>query len=182
MLGGKHYLTIREHEHPINFKKGGEGSLSKLSPDCIVIFNRQTPEKSSLVTLCRKGIMHVSLNVKLFLWKNALSCQVFTIINGGPACCECIENPTLLVLYHVPLCFWRGRLCFCFCLSKSQPKENQLAESSSLEQGDGLPKWMWASLCLPFLSLSLSFCLSACNYWNTGDTLNCWAAVNEATY
>lgn len=57
-------------------------------------------------------------------------------------------------------------------LSKAQPKKDQLAESSTLKQGDPLQKWMWASLFLRFSFLSHS----QCNYQNTGNMFLCWVS------
>lgn len=73
-----------------------------------------------------------------------------------------------MLSYQILLCLWRGEafllLSPLLCLSKSQPKEDQLAESSSLKQGNRLQKWMWAALLIyffisQFLSLSLFFSL-----------------------
>lgn len=62
------------------------------------------------------------------------------LLNVQSSRCMCVS--VLLFIY------------FPFCLQK--PQEDQLAESSSTEQGVALQKQMWASLCLSFiLSLPL---------------------------
>ena len=69
-----------------------------------------------------------------------------------------VFNSNSVILYPILLCFWRGNLFFCF-VSKSKTKEDQLAQSSSLEQGVGLQKWMWVSF-VSFVLLHLSLSLS----------------------
>lgn len=91
------------------------------------------------------------------LWLQWSCCEMSSPLSVAGISIRSVVNSSDVILYLTLSHFWRGWffICFPLCLSKPHPKEDQLAESSNLKQGDYLQKRMWA--CLLF---STPFCVS----------------------
>lgn len=71
-----------------------------------------------------------------------LLCKVVMTINGRRLCSERIQFQCCHIISYTIMFLKREAFLFAFplCLPKSQPEADQLAESSSLKQGDRLQK------------------------------------------
>lgn len=71
-----------------------------------------------------------------------LLCKVVMTISGRRFDSECIKFQFDHIISNTIMFLKREAFSFAFplCLPKAQPKEDQLAESSSLKQGDRLQK------------------------------------------